>query len=359
MLIVELTGNHYDMGYQHGVKLTRYRPALLGLIEQYRRMVSLFRPEKVSEILREVTEILRTHSPQTLDMLRGISDGFSVSPEDLLGIRIRGYMEDRLAPVAKDEGQDNGCTAWAVSNPYAQHDRTLIVKNRDYLISNRELQAIFRCKPEKGYEYFSLNSIGSCNAPSCGMNQEGLAIVDTRVVSTDVGPGIPRFTMMMHILENFRSVGEVIDFLRSVPRVGGGNFVFGDAEGGIGKAEIGFEHMELHPANSGFVVCTNHFEGASTKPSYRQRSEERREDSKWRFETVTQELSKKGGSVDSHFALTLMALHGERYSICRHGSLGQTDGTATISSVLFIPERHGFHYCQGFPCSAPFHWISF
>jgi isopenicillin-N N-acyltransferase-like protein len=359
MLIVDIMGNHYDMGYQHGVKLAQYRPALIGLIEEYRKMISIFPPEEVKEILGDVTDVLRNRSPQTLDMLRGISDGFAVSPEDLLGIRLRGYVEDRLAPFSNGEGQDSECTAWAVSNPKAHHDRTLIAKNRDYLISNRELQAIFRCTPEKGYEYFSLNSIGSCNAPSCGMNFEGLAIVDTRVVSADVGPGIPRFTLMMHILENFKSVEETLDFLRLVQRMGGGNFVFADAKGGIGKAEIGFKNLEVLQADLGYVVCTNHFEGASTKPSYRQRNEERERDSKWRFETVNQELSKPGGRVDSQFALKLMSLHGDRYSICRHGSPGQSNGTATISSVLFVPERRGFYYCQGFPCSAPFHWISF
>ena len=359
MLIVDVAGNHYDMGYQHGVKLVQHRPALLGLIEEYRHMVSIFPAETVKEILRDVNDLLQTYSPQTLDMLRGISNGFSVSPKDLLGIRIRGYIEDRAAPFSKAEEQDTGCTAWAVSYPKAHHERTLIAKNRDYLISNRDLQAIFRCKPEKGYAYFSLNSIGSCNAPSCGMNVEGLAIVDTRVTSTDVGLGIPRFSLMMHILENFKSVKEVIDFLRSVPRMGGGNFVFADAQGRIGKAEIGFENLEVFHTDVGVVVCTNHFEGPSTKPSYRRRSEERERDSKWRFETVNQELSRREGSVDSHFAATLMSLHGDRYSICRHGSPGQADSTATISSVLFIPERRGFYYCQGFPCAAPFHWISF
>jgi len=359
MLIVDLAGNHYDMGYQHGVKLVQHRQALLGLVEEYRKMVSIFPLEGVEEILMDVNDVLQTHSPQTLDMLRGISDGFMVSPKDLLGIRIRGYMEDRLAPFSNTEGQDTECTAWAVSNPKAHNDRTLIAKNRDYLISNRDLQAIFRCHPEKGYEYFSLNSIGSCNAPSCGMNVEGLVIVDTRVPSTDVGPGIPRFTLMMHILENLKSVKEVIDFLRSVPRMGGGNFVFADARGEIGKAEIGFQNVEILHRDSGYVVCTNHFEGPSTKRSYRRRNEERERDSNWRFETVNQKLLRTDESVDFQFAVRLMSLHGDRYSICRHGSPGPSDSSATISSVLFIPEKCGFYYCQGFPCTAPFHWISF
>jgi len=359
MHIVDVAGNHYEMGRQHGIKLVQYREALLGLIEEYHQMVGLFPGKEVEEILSEAEGILQTHSPQTLEMLRGISDGFTVSPKDLLGIRIRGYMEDRLTPFTKTQGDGTECTAWAVSDPKAHHDRTLIAKNRDYLISNRDLQAIFRCHPEKGYEYFSLNSIGSCNAPSCGMNGEGLAIVDTRVPSMDVGPGIPRFTLMMQILENLKSVKEVIDFLRSVPRMGGGNFVFADASGGIGKAEVGFQEMEVWHKDSGFLASTNHFEGPSTKGSYRQKNEERERDSHWRLETVSQRLSGAEERVDWQFAHRLMSLHGDRYSICRHGSPRSNDGSATISSVLFSPEKRGFYYGQGFPCATTFHWISF
>ncbi len=54
-----------------------------------------------------------------------------------------------------------------------QEDRILLAKNRDYLISHRELQVIFRCKPDKGDEYFSVNSMGACNVFSSGMNRKG------------------------------------------------------------------------------------------------------------------------------------------------------------------------------------------
>jgi isopenicillin-N N-acyltransferase-like protein len=358
MFIVDLAGTHYNMGYQHGVKLARYREALLGLINEYREMIRSFSPGKVRQILQEIRSVLHTHSPQTLDMLRGIADGFGVSPEDLLGVRIRGYIEDRLAGISGTADQDE-CTAWAVSRSKAGPERTLIAKNRDYLLSNREWQAIFRCQPESGYAYFSLNSIGACNAPSCGMNEKGLAIVDTRVPSTDIGPGLPRFTLMMQILEQCKCVREAADFLKTVPRMGGGNVVFGDAGGGIGKAEAGFENLEVLVRESGLVVCTNHFEMALTKASYRKRDDEREADSKWRYETAGRELSKTEDGIDIPFALSLMAFHGDPYSICRHGNPEKPNRTATISSAVFVPGRRGFYYCQGFPCTAPFHWISF
>ena len=283
----------------------------------------------------------------------GIADGFGVSPEDLLGVRIRGYIEDRLAGISGTADQDE-CTAWAVSRSKAGPERTLIAKNRDYLLSNREWQAIFRCQPESGYAYFSLNSIGACNAPSCGMNEKGLAIVDTRVPSTDIGPGLPRFTLMMQILEQCKCVREAADFLKAVPRMGGGNVVFGDAGGWIGKAEAGFENLEVLVRESGQVVCTNHFEMASTKASYRKRDDEREADSKWRYETADRELSKTEDRVDISFALSLMALHGDPYSICRHGTPGkhEQDGDDILCRVC--PRKARLLLLPGIPLYSAF-----
>jgi len=141
--------------------------------------------------------------------------------------------------------------------------------------------------------------------------------------------------------------------------MGGGNLVFADANGEIAKAEVGFRNLEVQHQDAGFVACANHFEAPSTRATYRRKSDDSERDSRWRLATVNRELSRMEETLDSHAAMRLMSLHGERYSICRHGSPGQATGTATISSVLFIPERHGFYCCQGFPCTMPFDWIGF
>jgi predicted choloylglycine hydrolase len=358
-MIIELSGNHYEMGRQHGMKLLQYKSALLNLMADYQAKVNPHLWQGRDEAMESIRDLLSDHSPQTLDMISGIADGFQVSSRDLLSMMMGSYMEDRLALPSGLECQDGGCTTWALSIKKVQEDRVLLAKNRDYLISHGPLQVIFRCSPEKGYKYLSVNSVGACNVFSSGMNIEGLAIADTRVPSIDVGPGLPRFSLMMHILEQFTSVKEVTDYLRSVPRMGGGNLIFADAKGEVGKAEVGYEGLGLSQKNEGFLACTNHFEDTWMKGKYRKREEAEEKHSIERFQEVSKTLSNSEKEMDPNQAIDLMSFHGETFAICNHGLRTEREETATISSVIFLPVKRGFYYCEGFPCSMPFHWISF
>ncbi len=347
------------MGQQHGQKLLRYRPALLGLIQDYQDKAREYPNEAMRAIVDEISHVFQAHSPQTLDMIHGIADGFEVPRRDILSTMMGSYIEDRLTPLSGLSFQKHGCTSWAISKEKAHQNKVLLAKNRDYLVSHRQMQVIFRCKPEEGHQYLSINSIGACNVFSSGINVEGLVIADTRVPSTDIGPGLPRFSLMMHILENFQFVNEVTHYLRSVPRMGGGNLIFADVKGSIGKAEIGYKEIGMLQENAGFLVCTNHFEEPSMKEKYRKRNQTEEKDSNWRFQKVSESLLASGEKMDSDLATKLMAYHDEQLAICRHGDSKPLDETSTISSAIFLPERRGFYFCEGFPCSDPFHWISF
>lgn len=208
MMIVELTGNHYEMGRQHAQKLLQYRAAISDLLEAHRKKIETYPRGAISEIMEEMRDVLSLRSSQTLDMIHGIADGFGLSRNDLLSMMIGSYYEDKLTSLEEKGCHEDGCTTWAYSGERGSGENILLAKNRDYLISHRGLQVVFRCKPDKGDEYFSINSIGACNVFSSGMNRQGLAIADTRVPSFDAGPGLPRFSLMMHTLENFKYVAE-------------------------------------------------------------------------------------------------------------------------------------------------------
>ena len=354
-LLIELTGSHYGMGKQHAQKLLPYRSAMADLLSAHQKKIQIYPIQTIAERREEIGNSLSIHSPQTLDMINGIADGFSLSRKDLLSMMIGSYYEDKMTALEKTDG----CTTWAYSGGGNQEESIILAKNRDYLISHRDLQVIFRCKPDKGNEYFSVNSIGACNVFSSGINEEGLAIADTRVPSYDAGPGLPRYSLMMHILENLKYVAEVIDYLKSVPRMGGGNLIFADVNGNVGSAEVGYQYLDLLQRDHGYLVCTNHFEGPSMQCHYRQADERKKNDSKWRSGETSGRLSEWKDGMDPERAKSLMAAHGKEFGICVHRGLTPSEETSTLSSAIFLPFKKGFYYSEGFPCTAPHHWISF
>jgi isopenicillin-N N-acyltransferase like protein len=357
--MIELTGSHYEMGKQHAQKLLQYRTAISDLIEAHRKKIQTYPQGATSGTRKEMEDALSVHSPRTLDLIHGIADGFGLSRNDLLSMMIGSYYEDKLTSLEEKDSHEDGCTTWAYSGKKGEGEGILLAKNRDYLISHRGLQVVFRCKPDKGGEYFSVNSIGACNVFSSGMNRQGLAIADTRVPSFDAGPGLPRYSLMMHILEDFKYVAEAVDYLKSAPRMGGGNLVFADAAGNIGSAEVGYQSLDLLQKDHGYLVCTNHFEGPSMRKEYRQKDREKEKDSKARYGEVLRRLSGMGQELTPSQAKGLMSFHGETFSVCNHGDDNGAEKTSTISSTLFLPLKKGFYYCEGFPCNMPYRWISF
>ena len=92
------------------------------------------------------------------------------------------------------------------------------------------------------------------------MNERGLAIADTHVYSTDIGPGLPDYSLIMHILEEHDTVRSALDYLSSVPRMGRNNLILADVGGSLAVVELRYHHLAVVEARNGIAVNTNHFQ---------------------------------------------------------------------------------------------------
>ena len=84
----------------------------------------------------------------------------------------------------------------------------ILAKNRDYHPDHQPLQCLARVKPKLTAILLRLTSAGSPGVFSSGINSFGLAVVDTFIASSEIGPGIARYSLMMDILQNFSTVYE-------------------------------------------------------------------------------------------------------------------------------------------------------
>ena len=190
------------------------------------------------------------------------------------------------------------------------------------------------------------------------MNERGLAVADTHVCSTDIGPGLPDYSLMMHILEEHDTVHSAVDYLSSVPRMGRNNLILADAGGELAVVELGYHHLAIIEAQNGIVVNTNHFVNPSMQESFVDCTlPPVKGNSFHRYDLVKNELDAACGSIDVAFAQRLMATHaGPLASICRHLEF---DGqSATIATTIYQPARRTLRFCHGYPCQSPYHTIT-
>lgn len=346
------------MGRQHGLQVMCRRPFILEAIEARFLQIESSNPgERFESLVQETAEVLREIDPPILEMIRGQAEALEIDFEILLRYDLVSYLHTDL--FAGRAIVNEGCTTWAAVGSAMADGDPLLAKNRDYRPEYLPLQILVTATPALGYRYVYGSSAGSPGVFQSGMNEKGLAVADTYVCSTDVGPGLPDYSLMMYILEEHDTVRSALDYLSSVPRMGRNNLILADAEGDVAVVELGYHHSAVIEAQGGILVNANHFVNPSMEESFVDPNPPPLKGNSFhRYDLVRRELEAAQGSIDLAFARRLMATHaGPLASICRHLEL---DGrSATTASTIYQPARRILSFCHGYPCQSPYRTVVF
>ncbi len=358
--VIHIKGDHYQMGYQHGQQVRPLRPHIVKAIEA--RFVQLEQdgPDETFEALVwETQQVLQTVDPSTVDVIRGLAGSLDLEFDRLLRYNLVAFLNDALTTRRYQTNHKNaetseGCTTWAAAKPATADSQPILVKNRDYRLEHLPLQIVARAEPETGYRYTYVTSAGSPGVFVAGFNEAGLAIADTHVSSTDVGPGLPTYALSMHILEDHNTVRSALTYLQSVPRLGRNNLLLADADGDIALFEMGHHSSAVLTTKTGILVNTNHFNSSVMQPYFVDTSSRALQGNTFqRYEKVTEVLNNAYGHIDVAIAQQLMASHTNSLaSVCRHRS--SYSDTSTISAALFLPAQRRMLFCYGQPCQGTY-----
>jgi isopenicillin-N N-acyltransferase-like protein len=355
MKVIQLAGDHAEMGRQQARQVQDQRPEIVKAMQQHLRRLESYEVD-LQPYAVELTDAWEEAARPTLAMLRGIAQGLELEWEAFFRYTIASYLEDRIQGSAYSEG----CTTWAASAPITRHEVPMLVKNRDYRPGHQPLQCLARAQPARGYRYTYVTSAGSPGVFSSGMNQAGLAVADTHVASLDVGPGLARYSVMMEILEHHSDVESALDYLRQVPHMGDGTLVLIDRAGEMAIFEMGHTTRGIVRPGQSFVVSTNHFVTQRLRQRWVDRNPAQlRGNSLNRHAKVVGALQAAYGQVDTVWAQELMADHGSpqstvadrrQHAICRHADIDPR--SATISMTLYLPQEGVLLFAEGQPCRA-------
>lgn len=347
--LLHLSGDAYNIGRQHGAQAAELRPHLLKTIEV--RLAALRQKNRpLAGHLDEIARVWEVHTPATLAMLRGMADALELAWDDYFAYTVASYLTDRL----KTQPASEGCTTWAAAGEMTVDGAPLLAKNRDYRPEHQALQCLARVEPDGAHPYLCLTSAGSPGVFSSGINAAGLAVADTYVASDDTGPGIARYSLMMHLLERFSRVSEAVAYLGTAPHFGDGNVTLADAQGDLAVFELAHSAQAVRRPAGGFIASTNHFSAPETSSHWVEDNPPRLQgNSEARRRVVEAALGAARGRVDLPWAQALMARHGgDLSSICRHPEVEAH--SVTISSVIFLPRQASLYVANGLPCQAPY-----
>lgn len=312
----------------------------------------------------EVTEAWQRLTPATLAQIKGMAAVYEVPERGLLTAALQTYLHG----LDLVHGPSDGCTAVALSTPHP-----LLAKNRDNDARFLRMQTVLRVLPERGHGWLALSTAGAPGVHSSGLNTSGLCVADTHVPSSDIGPGVPRFAAMMHLLEQCTTTGEALDYILGTLQMGLGTLTLLDAGGHAAVVECAYsksvvlQETRTDSEGPGAVVATNHFvspplartlldprAGTPSASSHARRNAVCDTFSAWTT----------GGPPDESDVRKLMGSHADPSttasarpgSVCQHGQGLEAE---TISTAIYDPLERHVDLCLGTPCSEPFTRVSF
>ncbi|MBN1660172.1 MAG: hypothetical protein JXA93_17360 [Anaerolineae bacterium] len=353
-----LRGDAYTMGWQHGEQVRNLRPQIVDAIDARFRQLEADRPDDPFErLVRDTRTLLDRVDADLLSMIRGQADGLALDYETLLRYHLITFLRDDLQVRRHRAPDAEACTTWAASGAATTRGEPVLAKNRDYRLDHLPLQTLVRAAPEAGHRTLYVSSAGGPGVFSAGMNDAGLSVADTHVYSTDLGPGLPSYALMMHVLEGHDTVATALDYLRAAPRLGRNNLLLADATGHLAVFEGGHSRYGLLESHDGVLVNTNHFVTDEMRDCYAPVESRGRERSLGRHEQASRALAAAHGQIDAPFARRLAASHnGPLHSICCHPEPG--NDAMTISAAIFLPAQRRMLFCHGLPCQGSFDVIA-
>ncbi|TRZ47742.1 hypothetical protein D4S03_11200 [bacterium] len=350
--VLNLTGDARNIGRQHGEQVSDLRSQILSSIQN--RLTELRKGDPdFSHHLKEINQIWEKHAPETLEMLLGIAEALDLKWDEYFTYTVASYLTSCLNKPSQSEG----CSTWAASGKITRDGAPMLVKNRDYHPDHQPLQCLARIKLTHGNPFLCLTSAGSPGVFSSGINSAGLAVVDTFISSTDIGPGIARYSLMMNILKNFTTVKEAIDYLPTRPHFGDGSVTVLDAQGDMAVFEIAHSVQAVRQSDGGFVASTNHFTTPETRSLWVDKEQVHlRGNSQGRLRMIEEALRSAKGQVDVPWSQALMGKHGDSLSaLCRHAEIDPL--AVTISCVILLPRQASMYVANGHPCQTPFEFV--
>jgi len=298
------------------------------------------------EVLRRRAEAalpaLRARVPGFVEEMMGIAAGARLPLADVLIVNLRGEL------VRESPFVDAACTAVAVTGEATAGGTTLVGQNLDGEPRLRDLLVILHLIPADGHQVIMLTYAGLIGYHGLG---ERIAAAATAASVGTWSDGLPHYPYKRLMLQQ-PTVAAAVQVAERYPFRSSGNYVAGDADGGVVGLEIAPDAapVRLDP-DCGCVVHTNHFLSETLAP--RDALLPQFPDSPQRLEQARSMLRASQGRITQEVVEGVLRSHTcGPASICRH------DDLETIGSFIADPGSGTVRVTIGSPCLTDYETLS-
>ena len=341
--VIEVSGSHYEMGFQYGAACPEIRKMLDGVCQMFGG------PEKARAIIQKYVPMylpaVEKYAPEIVEEMKGIAAGANVELEDILLLNI--MYEISASSVM------GGCTSFAAAGEATANGEVIAGQNFDAIDRGEESMIMLKMKPVQGPRILSVTPAGSLglfgfNSASISMN---LNLLKNKDSLTPTG-GVPTHIILRKILM-CENIGQVIATIGSAEGRAAKNYLVTDEQGDIIDVETTTNDLDIQYPERGIITHTNHFKADRFK------SDDLAylvvPDAYLRSYRMFQLMERYHGKLTVDILKQLLQDHNNYpNAICRHGDLkaplkmGRL--TKTLISIIICPKEQKAYISVGNPC---------
>jgi len=357
--MIEVAGQPFDMGYQHGSELKD----LVGVsLETFRRLIvadvyglvpaGVRGPsfEEVVDLAAEAIPLTEEYAPEVVEEMRGVAEGSGSKFEEIFALNSHLDILERIGSHGGRLEPSGGCSSYAVSNGATADGDTYVGWNADEGEDWLRSMVLIKARPAEEPPLMFWNFAGCIGRP--GMNPY-LGLSANGLFASDSWLGVPYCVICRKILQQ-RSVEDAIVVISGVRRMAGLNYTLGDVEGNVAAVETTARRSVVIPGVNGKVVHTNMYVTDELIPLEMAKGDDL-VNSQRRLERLRELIvEREAGSITLEDLKAVHRDHANRPdSICAHGD-DKYPGQMTLTSMIIQPSRERMLVAYGHPCEHEF-----
>jgi len=341
--IIEVSGSHYEMGFQYGAACPEIREMLDKTCQMFGG------PDRARTIIQKYVPLylpaIKKYAPEIVEEMKGMAAGTDVALEDIMFLNIT--YEISVPSVM------GGCTAFAAAGAATAGGEVLAGQNFDFIDPWEKFMILLKMNPANGPSILTVTATGCLGL--VGLNSAGISLnlnlLKNKDSLTPLG-GVPTHVILRKILM-CENLGEVITVIGSAEGRAAKNYLVTDEQGDIIDIETTITDLEIQYPERGILTHANHFKTERFK----------NDDLAWlvipdayiRSHRLYQLMDGHHGELTVELMQQLLQDHNNYPSaVCRHGNpkapLEIARLMKTLISIISCPAERKAYISVGNPC---------
>ena len=221
--LIEVEGNSFELGYQHGIQVS-------ALIRDYLNWIEKLTGKPRDTLCRNAMEfvpLIKRLSMSFFDEIRGLSEGADITLDEAVLCQVRAEAS-RI--------REGGCTAFALKGQITYDSHPIIGQNQDLEPEFENIAILLKVRPSDGRPRALMFTFAGQLGYS-GMNEYGLCHFANALYGFQWQKGLPHYPLKRVMLEK-RTVSECVELLDSNRVCSPANLVICDRGGEITSVEV-------------------------------------------------------------------------------------------------------------------------